>query len=370
MRSMHIIGSSELGGAESFYTRLVPALAAVNGHEAIAVTRRGGQVSQMLQESIRQHCVPLRNGWDLSSVLAIRSLIRRLRPDIVQTYMGRATRLTRVPRRSAAIHVARLGGLYKIDSYYRHADAWVGNTRAVCDHLVRAGLPARRVYRIGNFVDIPPPTPSELLSGVRREQHIPEGAVVLFALGRFIGKKGFEDLLAAFARLPAAVGGRPLLLIVAGDGPDANALASLAKALKIERRIRWVGWQTDPTVFFHLADVFVCPSREEPLGNVILEAWAHGLPVVSTGTAGACELIRPGDDGLVVEPVDPAALAGCLAELLAAGSSVWRDFAERGRQTLQARHSKAAVVSDYLSMYEELLAGGSCAGFTQVPAKH
>lgn len=358
MRSMHIIGSGELGDAEGFYLRLVPALAACNGHEAVAVTRRGGQVSGLVDDDVGQHCVPLRNGWDAWSVLAIRRLVRNLRPDIVQTYMGRATRLTRLPRRSPAVHVARLGGFYKIDGYYRHADAWVGNTRALCDYLVREGLPARRVYRIGNFVDVPPPTSEEALAMLRREHRIPAEAIVLFALGSLIDKNGFADLLAAFAAVPSEIGGRAVVLVVAGDGPMRHGLMSQATASNVIHRIRWVGWKTHPSPYFHLADVFVCPSRDEPLGNVILEAWAHGLPVVSTATAGARELIRPGEDGVVVEPGSPAALAGCLTEFLATGAPVWQCFAERGRHTLQSRHGKAAVVRDYLAMYEELLAGG------------
>jgi len=358
MRSMHIIGSSELGGAESFYLRLVHALAAVPGHEAIAIPRRGGQVSALLADTIRRHCVGLHNGWDALSVLAIRRLVHELRPDIVQTYMGRATRLTRVPRNAPAVHVARLGGFYKIDGYYRHADAWVGNTAALCDYLVRNGLPANRIYRIGNFVDVPPPTPAETLAALRRRHRIAEDAVVAFALGRFVDKKGVADLLQAFAGLPREIDSRPLMLVIAGDGPQSGALARQATALGIAERVRWVGWQTDATPYFHLAQVFVCPSRDEPLGNVILEAWAHGLPVVSTATAGAAELIRPDEDALVAEAHNPAALSGALGALLGAGATAWEQLAGRGRETLTVRHGRSAVVGAYLSMYAELIGRG------------
>lgn len=352
---MHIIGSRDLGGAESFYLRLVSALAARKGHEAIAVTRRGGMLSEVVPNQIERHVVPLRNGWDILSAMAIRRLVRELRPDIVQTYMGRGTRLTRLPNRSASVHVARLGGFYKIDGYYRHADAWVGNTTTLCDYLIREGLPARRVHRIGNFVDIPPPTPAAALAALRRTLEIAPEAIVLFSLGRFIEKKGFADLIAAFASMPHEIGGLPLILVLAGDGPLRKALQSQAKALNVGERVKWVGWQTQPSPYFHLADVFVCPSRDEPLGNVILEAWAHGLPVVSTATVGAHELISPGENALVVDIGNPAALAGSLAELLGGGTPVWQSFAQCGRQALQCSHGKAAVVDAYLAMYENLL---------------
>ena len=66
--------------------------------------------------------------------------------------MGRASRLTHLPPNGTAVHVARLGGYYKIDGYYRHAHAWIGNTQGICDYLIREGLPASRVFLIGNFV--------------------------------------------------------------------------------------------------------------------------------------------------------------------------------------------------------------------------
>src|SRR5262249_34769384 len=64
------------------------------------------------------------------------------------------------------------------------------------------------------------------------------------------------------------------------------------------------------------ADIWVCPSRHEPLGNVVLEAWSAGRPVVATTTDGPRELIRPDADGLLVPPEDPGALAGAVGGLL------------------------------------------------------
>ena len=116
------------------------------------------------------------------------------------------------------MHVARLGGFYKIDGYYRHAHAWVGNTRAITDYLVAQGLPADRVFHIGNFV----PDPRRYSDAERSERRLglrlPDEAWVLFALGRLIEKKGFQDLLAALARLPGEIAGRPWVMLIAGGG--------------------------------------------------------------------------------------------------------------------------------------------------------
>lgn len=344
-----------MGGAEQFFMRLVKSL---NGesHSALAVTRRQTPVAAALVGQVDQLHAPMLGGWDLFSVMAIRDLVRRTGAEIVQTYMGRGTRLTRVAKRSGALHIARLGGFYKIDGYYRHADAWVGNTREICDYMVKEGLPAGRVFHIGNFVDVPPALTAAGREEVRRSLGISSEALIVFALGRFIEKKGFQDLLSAFARLPAEFGGRPLMLVLAGDGPLRTELEDAGTSLGITGRLRWAGWRNDPTPLFQSCDLFVCPSRHEPLGNVILEAWANTLPVVSTATAAARELIREGENGVTAPCEDAAALSERMAAVIR-DNSLRETIAREGHRTLVAEHGRAAVVGAYLSLYDQLLGG-------------
>lgn len=351
--SLHIIGSKQFGGADHFYIRLIRALNRF-GHRAVAVTRPGTPISEVLDGVVEQIHVPMRNVWDVFSGLTIRRLVRESRAPIVQTYMGRATRLTRIPRRSQTVHIARLGNCYKIKGYYEHAHAWVGNTLGVCDYLVSQGLPAKRVYLIGNFVEIPPGTETESLVELRHSLNIPDEAFIIFSLARFIRIKGIDDLLVAFSRLPREVHGRPIFLLIAGDGPLREELENLSERLALTPRLRWVGWQDNPGPYYSLADVFVCPSRYETLGNVILEAWAHCLPVISTRTPGALDLIQDGEDGFLAPCDDPGALAERLLEILESDFSTRKIMAEKGMQTLVANHSPEAVVNAYLALYEEL----------------
>ncbi|MCP4683057.1 MAG: glycosyltransferase, partial [Desulfobacterales bacterium] len=235
-----------MGGCEHFYTRLISALNEKK-QPALSVNRPRSPVSKALEGQTHQRHVPMRNGWDIFSVFTIRRMVQEARPPIVQTYMGRATRLTRLPRRSPAIHVARLGGYYKIKGYYEHAHAWVGNTRGLCDYLVQQGLPGDRVYHIGNFVDKPALTPEETLKELRQSLDIPDEAIILFSLGRFIEIKGFDDLLTAFHLLPREIGSRPIYLVIAGDGPLFKQLHRQATTLDLSGRLRWVGWQDNPS---------------------------------------------------------------------------------------------------------------------------
>jgi L-malate glycosyltransferase len=351
--SIHVLGSHQLGGADWFFIRLVEALHRA-GHPSLVVVRGDSPVRQQLSPAIEQVHLPLASKWDLYSRWRLTRLIRERQPDVVQSYMGRATRLTRLPAGSTALHVARLGGYYKIDGYYRHAHAWVGNTRDICDYLVKQGLPPQRVFRIGNFAPQPRAMGAEEQRVLRASLGLAENAFVIFALGRMVVKKGFADLIEAFARLGPSVGGRPLQLLIAGDGAQRAVLTEAAARLGVGERVRWAGWQNDTTPYFALGDVFVCPSRHEPLGNVILEAWQHHLPVLSTRNEGASELVREGENALLVPLNDPAGLAEGLQRMLGFSPAERERLAAAGHATAQREHSEGAVVAAYLAMYERL----------------
>lgn len=353
--SLHILGGRQFGGADQFYVRLVRALHGA-GEKVTAVNRRNTPVARELgKDSIEQIHFPMAGGWDLWSVLRIRKLIEARQPCIVQTYMGRATRLTRVPGNAAAVHIARLGGYYKIGGYYRHAHAWIGNTKGICNYLVREGLPAERVYYIGNFVPDAITLSESEKEGLRRYHGIAAEAKVLLALGRLIGKKGFDDLAKALARLPVELRGRPWVALILGDGPQSGELRKLGDDLGLGDRIRWLGWQNPPDSFYAIADLFVCPSRHEPLGNVILEAWSYGLPVVSTANEGALELIEEGRTGLLCPCSDPVAMAERIGEALGTDESTTQGLGAAGRREVEARFSQPAILSAYLELYERLM---------------
>lgn len=350
--SLHIIGGRKLGGAERFYARLVNALAA-RGAPVAAMTVAGGEIDAALAPGVTRHHAPLAGVWDLYSRWCVGRAARRY--DIVQSYMGRATRLTHLPAGGRPVHIARLGGYYNLKGY-RHAHAWVGNTEGIRAYLLEQGLPAGRVACIGNFVDPAPPVGTDTLNALRRDLGLAENARVILGLGRLHPNKGFADLLAAFARLPESLDGRPLRLLMVGDGPLRAALAAEAERLGIAARTLWAGWQYDPAPWYQLADVFVCSSRHEPLGNVVLEAWANRALVVSTAAQGPAELIAPEVDGLLAPLADPAALAAALTRALRLEPAARQAMVEAGGEKLSARFSEDTIVSTYLALYQRLLA--------------
>jgi glycosyltransferase involved in cell wall biosynthesis len=267
--------------------------------------------------------------------------------------MGRATRLTHLSRKAGVVHIARLGGFYNTAGF-RHADAWVGNSLPICDHLIRHGFPAARVFHIGNFVaDAPEPTPDATLA-LRARWQIPPDAAVIVAVGRLHPVKGFDDLLYGMHRLRELIPSRSLRLVCVGDGPLRHDLQAMTARLGLTKHVIWTGWDLAPERYLALADLAVCPSRQEGLGNVILEAWAARRPIIATRTAGAEALISHGESGWLTPVRDPQALAKAMLELLG-NEPLRRALTACGHATLCRRHRRETVVTAYAELYRTAL---------------
>jgi glycosyltransferase involved in cell wall biosynthesis len=159
---------------------------------------------------------------------------------------------------------------------------------------------------IPNVVDlrrVPPPTASERISST--------GKIV--AMGRFVAWKGFDLLLEALSLLPK--GSVELHLI--GDGPERDSLKRLARELHVSDFTYFHGYLPDPFPLLRGGAFGVLPSRFEPFGNVIIEMFATGLPVIAFDVDyGPREIIRNGMNGFIVRNRNPQHLAEAMSTLL------------------------------------------------------
>lgn len=349
--NLQIVASKNLGGAERWAQQFAVALAQRQAPTTVAV-RAGSSVAGLPMGGLPVRELPFLTVWDPISRHAVTRLVRELRPDLVQTYMGRATRLARPLGRAA--HLARLGGYYKL-SPYRHADAWVGNTRRLADWMIAQGLPSAHVHHIYNFRHAAVPYPTAEIAGLRASLGIPADAWIMVALGRFVAVKGHRFLLQGLSRLPMEIAGRPWRMLLLGDGPLQESLTQQAADLDIERHLVWAGWQRSPGRYLQLADLVVFPSLEqEAFGNVILDAWAWERPLLATRFFGALEVVRHGEDGWCVPCEAPSALADGILRLLR-DDALRAELARAGARRVREDFSEDAVMAQYLDLYRRLL---------------
>lgn len=171
----------------------------------------------------------------------------------------------------------------------------------------------------------------------------------LLAVGRMVRVKGFDLLLEAFSRL--AVGDPGLGLVLAGDGPEAAALARRADDLGLADRVVLPGRLAPAGVAaaMHGAAAVVVPSRFESFGIVVLEAWRAGVPVVATTRGGPPEFVTDGVDGVLVDPEDVPALTRALARVLGDQDAAFR-LGGAGARSVRD-YSWGRVVDAYLELY-------------------
>ena len=140
----------------------------------------------------------------------------------------------------------------------------------------------------------------------------PEDKIVI-TTSRLVKKNGIEDLIKAISILP-----KDIKCLIAGDGPDRTKLENLAKQLKVEDRIFFLGQINHSEVFKYLkiSDVFVRPSLSEGLGNSFLEAMAVGIPVIGTPVGGIPDFLKDGKTGFFCKVRDSFSIAEKIAKIL------------------------------------------------------
>jgi phosphatidylinositol alpha-mannosyltransferase len=179
---------------------------------------------------------------------------------------------------------------------------------------------------------------------------LPPGRKVLF-VNRLDPRKGFATMVDAFRRLAATY--QDLLLVVAGDGPERDAIHRLPPPLR-ERVIMLGNVPHDRLPSFHAAcDVFCAPATgRESFGIVLVEALAAGLPVVASDIPGYREVVRDGVDGILTPPRDAQAVAAAVARILE-DAELSKRLSEAGRETA-IRYSWDTVAGEIEAVYREV----------------
>ncbi len=328
MRVAHVMAGAVHGGAELFYERLCLAQARA-GDDVLPVIRRNPARAGLLRAGgMAPVELAFGTALDLLTRPRIARALRGFAPRVAVAWMSRAAMHL---QRGDWVNVGRLGGYYDL-RYYKSCDHLVGNTRGIETWLRAQGWPAGRAHYLPNFVndfaDTPPA--SDLRSG----------RPFLLGLGRLHTDKGFDTLIRALPRLPGAV------LAIAGTGPEEANLRALAAREGVAERVDFLGWRKDAGALLRTADVFVCSSRVEPLGNMVIEAWSARRPVVAVAADGPRELIRDGADGLVVPHEDPAALAAGIGRVIEDRALAER-LAEAGRARFESEFAEATVLTQW-----------------------
>ena len=336
MRVLHLHFGKE-GGAERFFVNLASALGERGVEQRFVIRPR-----RSWDDRIAPLGPTIRTRYRKASLMGkatewrVRHLERTWRPDAILAWMARAAPL--VPARREAVAAVRLGDFASSLKHFGKCDAIVGNTPQIVEGVKALGW-ERPTLTISNFARPVVPRPVS-----RAALDTPDDAFVVCGVGRLVPRKGMDVLVRAVARVPGA------WLWLVGDDKERGAIEALVDEVGIRERTRFTGWMDEPIHYMAATDVLGVPSRIEPLGNVVLEGWQAGLPVVSTRSQGPSWFMRDGTDGRVVAIDDVDAFAAALATLNHDSGERTR-LAEGGRARLEEVFGRDRVVDRYLALF-------------------
>ena len=338
-RLLQCLAGAAQGGAEMHFVRLALALKRAGVEQRVVMRPHEEARTELTAGGLQPVTARFGGPLDLGTGPLLKREAAAFKPDIALGYMRRACRF--LPP-GDFLRIGRLGGYYDLKDFTR-CDHLVGITPDLVDYCRRTGWPEARTHVIPNFVEdrSAPPHPRAALD-------TPDDATLVFALGRLHKNKAFDILLQAIAKRPGT------WLWLAGEGPLRKALEAQAQALGIAERVRFLGWQSDPAPYFAAADLYVVPSRHEPLGSVVLEGWMYRVPMVAAASQGPKWLIEPDKTGVLVPIDDAEALAAGLARLTSE-QGLARHVVEQGRAAYEAGFTEAVAVQRYLALFEEVL---------------
>ena len=315
----------------------------------------------------------IRPARDLTVLLKLVLLFRRLRPDIVHTHTAKAGTLGRLAARLAGVPVTvhTFHG-HVLDGYFSPVVTrfFIGMERALArrtDRLVtvsprlRADLLGMGIGRPERVEVIPLGLDLERFRRARLEAPVLRASLgvgadgpLLGIVGRLVPIKDHATLFQAMALLELR--DPPAHLVVVGDGEERARLDALASRLGLGQRIHFLGWRTDLETILPELDMVICASKNEGTPVALIEAMAAGVPALSTDVGGVADLVTHGETGWLVPPGDPPAMARAIQHLL--GDAALRArLAAAARPLALERHGVEGLIRRVEALYTELLRG-------------
>jgi glycosyltransferase involved in cell wall biosynthesis len=208
------------------------------------------------------------------------------------------------------------------------------------------GVRATKLHYVANGVRIYPKTQAQIIE-MRRQLGVPYGVFAFFYVGRLSPVKDLGTLLQAVAALSPDVADNVRLYIV-GEGPERPSLERQRMTLALQAKVVFLGPRGDVSDVLMAADGFVMSSVTEGLPMALLEAMAAGLPCIATSVGGIPRLLA-NEQGLVVPPRDPRALAAAMSSLVRM-PDVRKRISENALASVREHYSFEAVADQYLTL--------------------
>lgn len=358
-RVLHVETGRHLYGGAQQVVHLVTGLAE-RGVQNVLVCARGSDIGHALASLAQVHELPLRGDLDWRLASRLSAIVRTERPDLVHLHSrrgadlfgGLAARYGRSPvilSRRVDTPEAR----WLVPLKYRLFDRVVAISHGIEQVLLEAGVPSAKLRCVPSGIDPAPYRQPVDRSWLCREFGLSEEDQFVGHVAQFIPRKGHSVLLDAVERLRGKLPRLRVLLF--GRGPLEITLTAEIAARKLQDFVRLAGFRTDLPRVIPGLDLVVHPALAEGLGVALIQAAAAGVPLVGTRAGGIPEIVRDGENGILVSPGSAGELADAIERLLG-DAALRREMGRRGQTLVDREFTHEAMVAGNLAVYRELLA--------------
>ncbi|MBV9610271.1 MAG: glycosyltransferase family 4 protein [Acidobacteria bacterium] len=310
--------------------------------------------------------IPERFRFDRSVIAHLQRLADELAPDIIQTEHVKShflLRMSGLNRKYAwvAFHHGYTTTDMKVRAY-NQLDRWslaaamrvITVSDSYAHELARQGVPPSRLRVVHSAIHPIGKRSDAEIERLRQSLGLLPDGRVLLAVGRLSDEKGHLDLIAAFKQVRDSLPSAAVRLIIAGEGPERSRIEAKAVSLGIREHVTLLGHVADASPYYDIADVMVLPSHREGSPIVLLEAMAAGLPIVATAVGGVPEIVNDGEDTILVEGRNPAALADGIVRVLSDGNLA-RSLGQNAMHAITERFSPAKRARTLMDFYKEIV---------------
>ncbi|GAN79980.1 glycosyltransferase [Acidocella aminolytica] len=342
MRVLQIMAGNKNGGAELYSTDIMLSLHEAGLDQRIVLRPTAPRFMELAESGLTMAPDVLRNPLRPLQKLRLKQLVQDYKPDIIHCWMRRAVSL--VAPGSAPAIIGWYGDYEEQQKHFGACTHFIGVTRDLVRHAYDSGAKPGTAFYVPTFPSVEDSAPLD-----KSSLGTPPGKKVLLILSRLHKVKGIDTALHALALLPDCH------LWIAGTGPEEAALKALARELGVADRAKFLGWRTDRGALLRAANACLLPSRYEPFGTVILDAWSTATPFIACESDGPKATIRNGENGMLVPADNPPVLAGAIRAVLD-NKNLRERIARTGHQEYLAHFTREAVTRTMLETYETILA--------------
>ena len=359
MKVVHLETGNHVYGGALQVLLLVEGLAR-RGIENVLVVPTGSAVEEeALRRGLPVKGVPMAGEADMAFPFRFRRLLKEEGPDLVHLHSRRGadtlgavtTKVARIPT-VLSRRVDNPEAAWSLGAKYRLFDAVITISEAIRRVLVEQGVPEEKVRCVHSALDPAPFEEPCSREGFREEFGLSEEDRVVGMAAQFIQRKGHQTLLEA---IPSILEAHPTArFLLFGRGPLQEDVGRMVREMGLEASVRLPGFRGDLPDLLPCLDLLVHPATMEGLGIILLQASAAGIPIVASAVGGIPEAVAHGENGLLVAPGDPSALAGAVNDLLADPVRA-RRMGDEGRRRVKERFSVDRMVEENLSVYRAVL---------------